>query len=80
MKKNPTTTSCFLEDSIYDIKVIRSSPLPASLTPHIYIYIYIYIKLVTIVEGDLKAPFSIATTPRCRGGPLLLPMIALLYP
>ncbi len=26
------------------------------------------IKLATIVEGDPKAPFSIATTPRCRGG------------
>ncbi len=26
------------------------------------------IKLATVVEGDPKAPFSIATTPRCRGG------------
>ena len=26
------------------------------------------VKLVTIVRGDLKAPFLIATTPRCRGG------------
>ena len=34
---------------------------------YIYIYIYIY-KLATIVEGDPKAPFSIATTPRCSGG------------
>ena len=25
-------------------------------------------KLVTIVEGDLKALFLIATTPRCKGG------------
>ena len=25
------------------------------------------VKLVTVVEGDQKAPFSIATTPRCRG-------------
>ena len=24
--------------------------------------------MVTVVEGDKKAPFSIATTPRCRGG------------
>ena len=24
--------------------------------------------MATIVEGDPKAPFSIATTPRCRGG------------
>ena len=48
---------------------------------YIYIYIYIYVcvstciyryikkvKLATIVEGNPKAPFSIATTPRCRGG------------
>ena len=26
------------------------------------------VKLATVVEGDPKAPFSIATTPRCRGG------------
>ena len=31
----------------------------------IYIYIYIYkVKLVTMFEGDSKAPFSIATTLR----------------
>ena len=33
---------------------------------HIYIYIYIY-KLTTLVAGDPKVPFSIATTPRGRG-------------
>ena len=34
-----------------------------------YIYIYIYeCVCVTVVEGDPKAPFSIATTPRCREG------------
>ena len=26
------------------------------------------VKLATIVEGDPKVPFSIATTLRCRGG------------
>ena len=26
------------------------------------------VKLATIVEGNPKAPFSIATTPKCRGG------------
>ena len=31
------------------------------------VYIYIY-KLAILVEGDLKAPFSIATTARCREG------------
>ena len=46
----------------------------------IYIYICIYIcklKLATIVEGNPKAPFSIATTPRCRGGRYSFP--GLLY-
>ena len=27
------------------------------------------VKLVTVVEGDSKAPFSIATTPRQERGP-----------
>ena len=43
----------------------------------IYIYIYIYVciyiyiykvKLAIIVKSDLKAPFSLATTERCRDG------------
>ena len=36
--------------------------------------------LATLVEGDPKAPFSIATTPRCRGGCYSYPRIAQLYP
>ena len=39
-----------------------------------------YCKLATVVEGDLKAPFSIATTSRCRGESNSLPWIAPLYP
>ena len=52
----------------------------------IYIYIYIYIhiiikvKLLTIVWGNLKAPFSISTTPRCRREYYFFPWIAPLYP
>ena len=38
------------------------------------------VKLVTIVEGNPEAPFSIATTPKCRGGHYSFPWIALLYP
>ena len=38
------------------------------------------VKLATIVEGDPKAPFSTATTPRCRGGRYSIPRIAPLYP
>ena len=36
-------------------------------------------KLTTVVEGNLKAPFSIASTPRCRGG-YSFPWIAPLSP
>ena len=35
------------------------------------------VKLATIVEGNPKAPFSIATTPMCRGGRYSFP--GLLY-
>ena len=38
------------------------------------------VKLATIVKGDPKAPFSIATTPRCRGGRHSFPWISPLYP
>ena len=38
------------------------------------------VKLVTVVEGDPKTPFTIATTPRCRGGRYSFPRIAPLYP
>ena len=44
------------------------------------IYNICKVKLATIVEGDPKAPFSIATTPRCRGGRYSIPRIAPLYP
>ena len=36
--------------------------------------------LATVVEGDQKASFSIATTPRCGGGGHSFPWIAPLYP
>ena len=38
------------------------------------------VKLATVVEGDQKAPFSIATTLKCRGGRYSFPWIAPLYP
>ena len=38
------------------------------------------VKLGTIVEGDLKAPLSIATTQRHRGSCYSIPWIAPLYP
>ena len=36
--------------------------------------------MATVVEGDQKAPFSIATTPRCRGGCYSFPGITPIYP
>ena len=45
-----------------------------------YIYISEYINLASVVEGDQKASFSIATTPRCRGGRYYIALIAPLYP
>ena len=38
------------------------------------------VKQATVVEGDQKAPFSIATIPRCEGGRYYFPWIAPLYP
>ena len=38
------------------------------------------VKLPTLVEGDLKVPFSVATTPKCKGGCYSIPWIAPLYP
>ena len=37
------------------------------------------VKLANLVEGKPKAPFLIATTPRCRGR-YSIPSIASLYP
>ena len=34
------------------------------------------VNLATLVDGDPKAPFSVATTPRCRGGRYSFPWIA----
>ena len=38
------------------------------------------VQLATVVEGDQKAPFTIATTPRCRGRRYSFPWITPLYP
>ena len=51
---------------------IESSPQPSYV-------IAIFVKLTTIVEGNLKALFSIVTTPRYRGGHYSIPWIALVY-
>ena len=38
------------------------------------------VKLSPLLEGDPKAPFSIATTPKCRRGHYSFPWIVPLYP
>ena len=47
---------------------------------YIYIYIYMYISEIIVIESDPKVPFSIASTPRCRGCRYSFPWIAPLYP
>ena len=47
-----------------------------SFTPFIH---YMKVYLTTFVEGDPKALFSIATTPRCRGGEGATPSSGLLH-
>ena len=44
-----------------------------------YVLIVSKVMLKTVVEGDLKAPFLIATTPRCRRWRYSLPWIVPLY-
>ena len=44
------------------------------------IYVYSKVKLATVIEGDMKAPFSIATTRGHREGHYSFPWIAPLYP
>ena len=39
------------------------------------VYEIIKVKLETLVEGDPKAPFSVATTPTCMGGRYSFPRL-----
>ena len=39
----------------------------------------IIVKFANVVESDQKAPFSVATTQRCRGGCYFFPWITPLY-
>ena len=59
----------------------------ASYQSHIFVYRIsvvriskIKVKFAILVEGDPKAPFSIATTTRCRGGCYSVLWIAPIYP
>ena len=50
-----------------------------SILYHFFRKLYRKVKLVTVVEGDPKAPFSIATTPRGRWGHFSFPWTTPLY-
>ena len=55
-------------------------PKPALLeNSSVTILPIVKVKLATVVEGDQKAPFSIATIQRRRGGCYSFPWIAPLY-
>ena len=38
---------------------------------YVCVCVCVKVKLATVVKGDPKAPFSIATTPRCKRALLL---------
>ena len=42
--------------------------IPTKVCKRIFTPACMLLLLATVVEGDQKSPFSIATTPRCRGG------------
>ena len=47
---------------------------------HDFLSNIVKVNLATVVEGDQKAPFSIASTLRCRRGRHSFPLITRLYP
>ena len=90
-KKLSCRTSVVLKDICLSVIANEKQGIPHSSTiynttyrntdTHIHTHIYIStVKLATVVEGDSKAPFSIATTPRCREGRYSFPKIAPFYP
>ena len=68
-----THTQIDLKSSVLRFKIhVESHTCPSEDSLPLYLCIYqtLYkrkVKMMTVVEGDPKAPLSIATTPRCRG-------------
>ena len=50
-----------------------------SLLHSFFSNVFTLVQWATLVKGDLKASFSIATTLRCRGGHYSIPLIIPLY-
>ena len=62
-------------------KFVLSAPFTDDEVVSSFIFVwYLQVKLVTVVEGDPRDPFSITTTPRCREGRNSFAWIAPLYP
>ena len=59
-------------------KFVRANAL--EMTNSELMHAVLKVKLATLTKGEPKAPFSISTTPRCRGGRYFIPWIALIYP
>ena len=73
-------------NSLARSKYLSIFSLPFIFTLYYYYYyqyfpwVMRYKLLATVVKGDPKAPFSIATTPRCKGGGYSFLWLAPLYP
>ena len=67
---------------VVELKFPAYFPVDYLADPVVIIIIIIVseVKLATVVKGDQKAPFSIATTPWYRGERYSLTWITLLYP
>ena len=48
-------------------ELLKCYSMPKILSNYSLTIVFISVKLATIVESYPKAPFSIATTPKCRG-------------
>ena len=62
----------FLPTKVYPHPPKKHQTSSLDFILHLYVS---KVKLATVVEGNPKAPFSIATTPRCRGGHYSFPWI-----
>ena len=65
--KKRKQTKCKKRNEIIENK--QQANLCVCVHTHTHTHTHIYLrKLTTVVDGDLKAPFLIATTPKCSGG------------
>ena len=58
---------------------MSSDKFEINVTYKLFVNELYLVKLATVVEGDLKTSFSIATTSKCRGGHNFFPWITPLY-